>query len=86
MTPGSSYIHTDGMSVREATNPQVLLTFVGTRSEHDPSWEVRTLPKIPTVLQYHPSTVALEPYHERSYRCSTFISPKGPNEEAERAE
>jgi hypothetical protein len=53
-SPGSSDIHTDGICVPDPANPSVLLTFVGTWSEHDPSWEVRTLPKIPTDLLYPP--------------------------------
>ena len=61
--PGSSYIHKDGMSIPDPLNASVILNFVGTWSEHEPSWEVRTLPMIPTVLPYHPSTVALEPYN-----------------------
>jgi hypothetical protein len=65
-SPGSSDIHTDGICVPDPANPSVLLTFVGTWSEHDPSWEVRTLPKIPTDLLYPPPpppTVALEIDH-----------------------
>jgi hypothetical protein len=44
-------------------NSHIILKFVGTWSENDPSWEVRTLPKIPAVLPYHTSIVTLEPYH-----------------------
>lgn len=46
-------------------NSHIILKFVGTWSENDPSWEVRTLPNIPTVLPYHSSTVTLEPYHSQ---------------------
>ena len=65
MTSGSSYFHTDGICVPDPLNGKTILIMVGTRSEHDPSWEVRTLPKIPSILLYRPSTptAALEPYH-----------------------
>jgi hypothetical protein len=69
MTPGSSYIHTDGMSVREPGNPRVRLTFVGTQSEHDPSWEVRTLPKIPTDLPYPPAQPSPWSYTTVRFYC-----------------
>jgi hypothetical protein len=50
--PRSSYTHTDGMSIPDPADMRLILNFVGTWSEHDPSWEVRTLPNIPTILPY----------------------------------
>jgi hypothetical protein len=41
---GFSHIHKDGVSVPDPGNPSILLTMVGTWSEDDPLWEVRTLP------------------------------------------
>ena len=40
MLPDSFFTHKDGMSISEPENPNVILKFVGTWSEHDPSWEV----------------------------------------------
>ena len=57
MIPGSSHsheFHTDGMSAPDPGNPNVILKFVGTWSDHDPSWEVRMLPNIPNVLPTTP--------------------------------
>ncbi|KAI0280935.1 hypothetical protein BGY98DRAFT_283289 [Russula aff. rugulosa BPL654] len=42
MTPGSSDIYTfhkDGISMPDPGNPPIILKFVGTWSENDPSWE-----------------------------------------------
>lgn len=70
MTPGSSDVDTDGMTCPDPLNPSVILKFVGTWSEHDPSWEVCTFAKTPTVSSYRSSvasTVTLNPY------CSPII-------------
>jgi hypothetical protein len=45
MIPGSP--HTLGVTFQELANPGIILQFVGTWSEHDPSWEVRTFVKNP---------------------------------------
>jgi len=65
MTPGSSHTHKDGIVIQDPGNSQCILTMVGTWSEHDSSWEVRTLPKTSAVSPYHPSIVALEPCHSQ---------------------
>ena len=60
---GDTPVEGEFFRIPDPVNSHIILKLVGTWSENDPSWEVRTLPKIPTVLPYHSSTVTLEPYH-----------------------
>ena len=53
-----------GISVDE---PGGKLIYVCVKSEHDPSFEVRTTCP-PSYLLYHPSSDAGEPYHSRFSR------------------
>jgi hypothetical protein len=56
-----SSIRTDGISVPDPGNPRILLTLVGTWSEHDPSWEVRTLPNTVSPPFYHIGDITPQP-------------------------
>ena len=62
MDSRSSYIHKDGVSLPDPANPRAFFTHVGVWSEHDPSWEVRSVAKNLPFLPYHLSSVTLELY------------------------